>query len=181
MSGAYLGEIRMFGGNYQPVNWMFCDGRTLFISQNSALFALLGTTYGGNGSTTFNLPDMRGRIPLHQGNGAGLTPRTIGQQIGTELETLNSLQIPAHSHAVNASTSAGNTIAPGTGVITGVPVDPGATPTMYVIPGTSTVNPAAMATGSLSSTGGSQAHSNMMPTLAVNYIICVNGIFPSRN
>lgn len=181
MATPYLGEIRLFAGTYQPVSFMFCDGRLLPIAQYDALYALIGTTYGGDGVTTFALPDLRGRVPVGQGTGPGLTPRTLGQMGGSETVTLTSATLPSHSHSAMASTNAGNTTVPGTGVVPAKPVDSLSAPSLYVVPGSSTINPTLMAPNQLSSVGSGQAHTNMMPTQAINYIIAVFGVFPSRN
>lgn len=181
MSSPIIDEIRLFGGNFAPRDWHYCDGSLLSISVYQALFALIGTTYGGDGINTFGVPDMRGRVPISQGNGSGLTPRTIGQMSGTETVTLTSSQIPVHSHNAQASTNQGNTTAPGPTVVPAKPVDSLAAPSLYVVPGTSTVNPTLMAPNLLSSVGSGQSHTNMMPTQALNFIICTFGIFPQRN
>ena len=171
MSDPFIGEIRLFAGNFAPNGWAFCSGQTMSIAQNTALFSLLGTTYGGNGQTTFVLPDLRGRVPVHQGNGPGLTPRTLGEVSGSEAITLTTSQIPAHSHALRASTAAAS----------------GSTPAGSLL-GSTSVNSydnasagIAMAPGAIGMTGGAQPHENMAPTLTLNYIIALFGIFPSRN
>jgi microcystin-dependent protein len=171
MSNPFIGEIRLFAGNFAPQGWALCNGQLMAISQNTALFSLLGTMYGGNGQTTFALPDLRGRVPVHRGQGPGLTPRTQGEQSGSETVTLLSTQMPAHSHALRASTVAAT----------------GSTPAGALLGATSVNsydNSAAgvpMAAGAIGSTGGSQPHDNMAPTLALNYIISLFGIFPSRS
>jgi microcystin-dependent protein len=178
MSDPYLGEVRMFGGNYAPRGWALCDGRLLNISQNSALFSLLGVAYGGNGQTTFGLPDLRGRVPMHQGQGGGLSNRVIGEMAGTENVTLLITQIPQHNHAAMASTGAGNQPGPANNV----PATPQASGAeFYVVPGASSVVPAAMAPSSIATDGESQPHPNMMPSLCVSFIIALTGAFPSRN
>jgi len=181
MSEPFLGEIRLFGGTFAPRGWVFCDGRLLSIAQNSALFALLGTTYGGNGQSTFAVPDLRSRVPLSQGQGVGLSNYQLGQSGGVEAVTLTSAQIPAHQHALNATTATGSTTTPGPTVMLATPVEPGVSTSLYTVPGTSTVNPQPMAAQSIGTAGGNQPHSNMMPTQAIVYIIAVEGIFPSRN
>lgn len=166
----FVGQITMFAGNFAPRGWAFCDGQLLDVSQNDALFSLLGTTYGGDGRTTFGLPDLRGRTPIHYGSGPGLTPRNLGARGGTERVTLTAPQLPPHNHpaigaddAANAVSPAGNTLAN-----TGPPV--------YVPGGAQP-----MALDTVSSVGGSQAHDNMMPFQAVYFIIALTGIFPTRN
>lgn len=163
----------MFAGNFAPRNWALCNGQILPISQNTALFSILGTTYGGNGQTTFALPDLRSRVPVHPGQGLGLSPYTLGQQGGTETVTLLSNQMPAHTHllACNGS-SAGATSA--TNNFSGS-LARGATGT-YAATSDNTMNPAAIGVA-----GGSQPHENLQPFLAVNFIIATSGLFPSRN
>jgi microcystin-dependent protein len=155
----------MFGGNFAPVNWAFCNGQTLAISQYDALFALIGTTYGGDGQTTFNLPDLRGRVPIHQGPGF-----TIGQLAGSETVTLTTQQIPAHSHAVAAMTNA-------TVNSPSVAVYGGNTDAVYTAnaPGTP-MNNNVVGVG-----GGSQPHDNTMPFGVVSFIISLFGVFPSQS
>ncbi len=170
MSQPYVGEIRMFGGNFAPRDWAFCDGSLLAISQNDVLFALIGTTYGGDGQNTFALPDLRGRLPIHQGAGPGLSNRIIGELAGTESVTITSPQLPFHNHTVQVSSNAGTTGTPSAGVTLGV-----ADIDLYIAE-SPTVN---MNAGSMSSVGGSQPHSNIQPFLAVNFIISLFGIFPT--
>lgn len=180
MSTPYLGEIRMFGGNFAPKNNAYCAGQLLSIAQNTALFSLLGTFYGGNGVQTFALPDLRGRVPIGQGNGPGLTPRVIGEQSGSENVTLLSTTTPMHNHVVNATTDIGNLTGPSDKAIPAEPTDGTNPGTLYVVP-PNTITPAAMAPQAVTFTGGSQPHQNMMPTLAISIIISLVGIFPSRN
>lgn len=177
----YIGEIRLFAGNFAPNGYAFCHGQSLSIAQNTALFALIGTTYGGNGQTTFNLPDLRSRVPLHQGQGPGLSNYTIGEASGVEQVTLTTAQMPAHSHVLNATTATGSVTMPGPTVMLATPVEAGVNTSLYVVPGTSTVNQAPMAAQSIGVAGGSQPHDNMMPFQVLNYIIATQGIFPSRN
>lgn len=171
MSEPFIGEIRMFAGNFAPRGWQFCQGQLLSIAQNSALFSILGTTYGGNGMTTFALPDLRGRVPLGPGQGLGLSPRTLGEQGGVETVTLISTQIPAHTHALNASSATPTTADPGGALLpTGASrIYAGGAPSAQLSP------------TSIGVAGGSQPHQNMQPFLAMNYIIAVEGIYPSRN
>lgn len=170
----FIGEIRVFCGNFAPHGWALCDGQILSIAQNTALFALLGTTYGGNGQTTFALPDLRGRVPLHQGFN-----HVMGQVDGVENVTLIASEIPAHSHQVAASTAVPP--ATGTGIdLTAAPVQVPAAlgkPRLYA-PAGATVPMAAQAVGMA---GSSQPHNNMAPFLAMNFIIALEGIFPSRS
>ena len=171
MSEPFIGQITMFAGTFAPRNWAFCDGQLLPISGNSALFSLLGTTYGGDGRTTFQLPDLRGRVPMHAGSGPGLTNRTQGEKSGWESMTLNVNQIPAHNHAPQADNAFGDAKEPG-----------GHLPAMaddgernYSSAGANTTM------GSTANTGGGQSHTNMQPYLAIRYIIALQGIYPSRN
>lgn len=172
---AIVGEIRMFAGNFPPVGWMFCDGTPLPIAENEVLFALIGTTYGGDGQSTFNLPDLRGRVPLHMGSGF-----TIGEMGGTETEPLTLNQIPQHTHMVSASSAAP---APATSAIdiTGpaayVPGSPLAKPRLYAPPGPATP----MAANMIGAAGGSQPHNNMAPYLGISFIISLFGEFPQQS
>ncbi|WP_266158283.1 phage tail protein [Dyella silvatica] len=175
MSTPYVGEIRLFGFQRVPTGWFACDGSTISIAEYQTLFVLLGTTYGGNGQTTFNVPDLRGRVPMHQGQGPGLSPRVLGQLSGTETVALTTDQIPSHSHApVVTSNGGGGT--PGATVLPGaVP----ATDTMYAsdITGGASLM---LGTASVGTQGGSIPHDNTMPTLTVSYCIAWAGIFPSQ-
>ncbi|HYI01268.1 phage tail protein [Hyalangium sp.] len=176
MSEPFLGEIRLFGGNFAPRGWALCDGQILPIAQNTALFSILGTTYGGNGQTTFALPDLRGRAPLNWGTGPGLTPRSLGEASGVESVTLISSQMPAHNHAIEASTNQGDQFSPA-GNVPAVLINQSGQPENLYSP---TPN-SAMAPTSLSIAGGSQPHQNMQPFLCVSFIIALEGIFPSRS
>lgn len=179
MSEQFTGEIRMFGGNFAPRNWAFCNGQLISIAENNALYALIGTTYGGDGQTTFGLPNLQGRLPLNQGNGSGLTPRTLGEIAGTEDVTLLQTQLPNHNHAANATSADGNITGPANNAVPAKPASSGAF--LYAVPGTAPVVPVAMPPQSIGPQGGSQPHANMMPSLAVSFIIALYGIFPSRN
>ncbi len=161
----------MFGANFAPRSWAFCDGQLLPIAGNSALFSLLGTVYGGDGRTTFALPDMRGRLPMNFGTGPGLSPRQIGQRGGTEKVTLIANQMPAHKHAQQGSTDQALTRDPA-GKVTA-----DAEFTMYSDSAPNT----AMSTEAIGDAGGDQPHTNLMPFLVVNFIIALQGVFPSRN
>ncbi|WP_121353651.1 phage tail protein [Flavisolibacter nicotianae] len=168
-----LGEITISGINFAPRGYAFCQGQILSIAQNTALFALLGTTYGGNGQTTFALPDLRGRVPMGQGQGPGLSPRTLGELSGTETVTLLSTQMPIHNHAFTAVSDAGDTSSPSGAYL----ANTGALDREYKTSGTAVqMNPAAVGTA-----GGSQPHNNMPPYLVLNFYIALEGIFPSRN
>ncbi|MGH7266813.1 MAG: phage tail protein [Candidatus Rokuibacteriota bacterium] len=171
MGDPFLGEIRMFGGNFAPAGWAFCDGQLLSIAENDALFNLIGTTYGGDGQETFALPDLRGRLPIHMGTGPGLSNRVLGEQGGTEVETLTVNQMPVHTHATLLSSAAGSEATPAGNVLA-------ASPNVRLYrPGTPTVplHPLAVAP-----VGGSQPHDNAMPFLCVNFIIALDGVFPSQ-
>jgi microcystin-dependent protein len=165
MSQPYVGEIRMFAGNFAPNGWMFCEGQLLPISENETLFNLIGTTYGGDGESTFALPDLRGRIPLHQGNGV-----ILAETGGAEEITLTVQQIPAHSHPVLATMTVANDAAPAANI----PAQTGTFDAYQSSPPT-----AQMAAQSISPVGGSQPHANFQPYLCLNYIISLFGIFPS--
>ena len=176
-----LGSIALFGFGFVPRGWAACDGSSLSISQNSALFSLLGTTYGGDGVNTFALPDLRGRIPLGQGQGQGLSPQTLGAQSGTENVTLTSSQMPMHNHALSASTASANSATP-TGALlamsNGALEDgTGVTDNTYInAPVDTTLNSA-----SIGNAGGNTPFSVMQPYLVMNYCIAVEGVFPSRS
>ncbi len=165
MAQPYVGEIRMFAGNFAPAGWMFCEGQLLPISENETLFQLIGTTYGGDGQSTFALPDLRGRIPLHQGNGF-----ILAETGGAEEITLTVNQIPSHSHAFLASSASGTVNTPVGNVFAEQP-----TINMYI---EDTAN-ASLGAGSISPVGGSQPHTNFQPYLCVDFIISLFGIFPS--
>jgi len=180
MSTPFLGQISIFAGNFAPRGWTMCAGQLLSIAQNAALFSLLGTYYGGDGRTTFALPDLRGRIPLHQGQGPGLTNRVIGEQSGSENVTLISAQMPFHNHALNASNQPANKIDVTATALPGTLSSPDF---FYTVNDGSTPAPTSetMAGAACGIDGGSQPHANMMPTLTITYIIALQGIFPSRN
>jgi len=165
----------MFAGNFAPRAWAFCDGQLLAVSQNDALFSLLGTIYGGDGRTTFGLPDFRGRIPLHAGSGPGLSTRPLGAKGGSEQETLTSNQLPSHNHApLKASDApAGSTDPAGRST---AKADKFTYRSAGAFPPNQNMNAAAMG-----AVGGSQSHSNLMPTLCVHFIIALFGIYPSRS
>lgn len=166
----YVGEIRMFAGNFAPVGWLLCNGSLQSISQNEALYTLLGTTYGGDGQTTFAVPDLRGRVPVGQGVSRTGTNYVMGMQAGSETVSLTINQMPSHSHTPLASSTATTTSPEGAVWGTGDTQE-------YVQLGTSNV---AMNPGSVSGNGGSQPHNNMMPFLPIGFIIATEGIFPSQ-
>ena len=165
MSEPFLSEIKIVSFNFPPKGWALCNGQFLPINQNQALFALLGTTYGGNGQTTFALPNLRGRVPIHEGSGF-----TLGEAAGSTAVTLNIQQLPTHTHLMNATTNE-TTQSP---VPTNSLLSPGNN--QYSSTVNTTLSPA-----SISSVGGSQPHNNMMPYLVLNFIIALQGIFPSQN
>jgi len=172
----YLGEIRLLPFGFAPVGWQDCDGSLLSIAENDALFVLLGTTYGGDGVSTFAVPDLRGRLPVHRGTGRALSPYVLGQTAGSEAVTLITANLPAHTHAVQATSAPASTGAPsGTAELGTISGD-----TMYTSDITGlTAHPAA--TSMLSTAGGNQAHDNTMPTLAVRFCIALAGVFPSQS
>ncbi|MBV7454724.1 tail fiber protein [Acidovorax sp. sif1233] len=180
MSEPFIAEIKMFAGNFAPRGWAFCQGQIMSIAQNTALFSLLGTTYGGNGQTTFALPDLRGRAPVGTGQGPGLPEVTMGEIGGSPTHTLISTEMPAHTHAaptIPASTTLGTLQAPGPGAM---PAASNQRNAQYAASGTAdTQLPMSSATTGIA--GGSQPFSIMPPYLGMNYIIAVEGIYPSRN
>jgi microcystin-dependent protein len=169
MGTPYVGEIRMFAGNFAPAGWALCQGQTLAISDNDVLFQLIGTTYGGDGVNTFNLPNLASRVPVHMGTGGGQT-YVIGQSGGAESVTLTTSQIPAHSHVPTCFSGGGNQSSPGGGVWAS-----SSPSTQYA----TTAPSLAMDPGAIGSAGGSQPHDNMVPFLAINFIISLFGIFPT--
>jgi microcystin-dependent protein len=171
MAQPYVGEIRMFAGNFNPNGWMFCEGQLLPISEFETLFQLIGTTYGGDGQSTFALPDLRGRLPLHFGTGAGQTFQ-LAESSGVESVTLTTNQIPIHTHAMLCSSVAGNSTNPANGIAAFSDLNQYSTQAANTQMG----NPAL----SSNITGGSQPHDNFMPYLCVNFIISLFGIFPSQ-
>jgi microcystin-dependent protein len=182
MGETYLGEISLGAFNFAPHGFALCNGQVLSISQNTALFSLLGTNFGGDGQSTFELPNLQGRVPIHFGQSAGTSQYVIGQTGGVETVTLTQNQIPAHSHLVNVNAAAGTTATPGTTtyLAAGPPTGSGPNATMLDLyttnASTTTLNAATIA-----NTGGSQPHSILQPFLVVTYVIALQGIFPSRN
>lgn len=184
MSTPFIAEIKMFGGTFAPRGYAFCSGQILSIAQNTALFSLVGTTYGGNGQTTFALPDLRGRCPVHPGQGPGLPVVSLGEQAGTPNVTLTTNQMPAHTHALTGASAAmpcssgGGTLDDPTGAIP----SGSASHEDYAAAGSSTgVMASAPVSGSVGLTGGNQPFSVMQPYLGINFIIALEGIYPSRN
>ena len=172
MSEPFIAEIRIFAGNFAPRGWAFCTGQLLPISQNTALFSLIGTTYGGDGRTTTALPNLQGRAPVHPGRGPGLTSRRLGQRGGVEDVTLTEAQMPNHNHTVNASGRPVNAQNPTTSTYWGNGNSQYASASSNIV---------AMASNMLTNTGGSQAHNNMQPYIAINFIIALVGLYPSRS
>lgn len=170
MTQPYVGEIRMFAGNFAPAGWMACEGQLLPISENETLFNLIGTTYGGDGQNTFALPDLRSRIPIHTGSLAGSTFQ-IGQSGGVETVTLTTQQIPVHTHPMQASTAPGTQNSPADSV-------PAASPSVTLY--TADVTDSNMAGAAVSNVGGSQPHNNIQPFLCLTFIISLFGVFPSQ-
>jgi microcystin-dependent protein len=171
MGQPYVGEIRMFGGNFAPAGWAFCNGQLIPISENDILFTLIGTTYGGDGQSNFALPDLQGRIPLHMGTASSGTTYTIGEKAGVESVTLTTQQIPNHNHGFMASTATPSAPNPSNAYLassSSVPIYNTNTPVGAMLP--------ASGPG-----GGSQPHDNLMPFLAVSFIISLFGIFPTQN
>lgn len=166
MAQPYVGEIRMFSGNFAPAGWMFCDGQLLSISENETLFQLIGTIYGGDGQSTFALPDLRGRVPIHLGNSL-----IIGESGGAEEITLTLNQMPSHSHVPAANSGSGTSTSPVNNVWAAQPAL-----LQYALTGSADIN---LAANTLSNTGGSQPHNNFQPYLCVDFIISLFGIFPS--
>lgn len=182
MNESFIGELRPVGFGFAPKGWMLCQGQTLAISQNQPLFALLGTTYGGNGQTTFNLPDLRSRVPVGQGRGAGLGAYTLGQTGGVEGQTLTADQLPQHGHGVQGTMKPDGSV--DSNSPSGEYIGPGSL-NQYSKKGPGVGKNVAMATNAVSGTattaGGSQPHENRQPFIAINYAICLQGIFPSHN
>ena len=171
MSDPFIGEIRMFGGSFAPAGWAFCSGQLVAISQNDALFTLIGTTYGGDGQSTFALPDLQGRMPVHAGQGPGISQNyQLGEKSGVEEVTLSVQQIPVHNHAFLCSTANATSTTP-----------------QDNIPATNTINQYSAVAGPqpmgamMAPTGGSQPHENRMPLLVLTFIISLFGIFPQQN
>lgn len=176
----YVGEIRMVGFNFAPTGWALCAGQLLPISQNQALFALLGTTFGGNGQTTFGLPDLRSRVPINQGQGTGLSNYVMGETGGSENVNLTQAQMPSHNHLINVNNANGTASDPTGGIPAKGYTGDGRNPTL--IPNYTTANATGQfAPNAVTQTGGSQPHQNIQPYLCVNFIIALVGVFPSRS
>lgn len=169
----YLGEMRMFAGNFAPRGWALCEGQQVLVSANEDLFKLIGTTYGGDGTQTFNLPDLRGRLPLHQGTGSRLPTYVIGQKGGEETVALIPNQMPRHSHDMQVSRAIANTVSPNNSILA---VSTQASMFFGGDPESTTMDP-----GALGAVGGSQPHNNMQPYLCISFIISLYGVYPPRN
>lgn len=174
----FLGEIKLFAGNFQIRGWAYCNGQLLSIAQNDALYTLIGTTYGGDGVNTFALPNLQSRVPIHQGTGAGLTTRVLGEASGVENATVSTAQMPSHTHTVIATTVDGTTTSPASAL----PAAPNLPSAFGYLSGSATgTTDAFPAPSSITSAGNSIPHNNIMPVLAMNYLIAIEGVFPTQN
>lgn len=174
MADPFVAEIRIFPFNFAPKGWAFCDGQLLPLSQNTALFSLMGTTYGGNGKSNFALPDLQGRAPMHPGQGPGLSLHDLGETGGSETVTLLESEIPAHNHMVSAASSTGNSPTPGSNVVLCKIAGENAFHTQAAAP------QVLMAAQALVPAGGDAPHNNMMPYITFNFCIALQGVFPPR-
>jgi microcystin-dependent protein len=174
MAQPYIGEIRMFAGSFAPTGWAFCNGQMMPISENDALFTLIGTTYGGDGQQTFGLPNLQSRIPIHVGQGPGLSNRVLAETTGVESVTLSNQQMPVHSHPALATATGQQPSPEGAAFATPVSTQSGVNPYLVTAPAVA-INPQ-----TIQATGGSQPHDNMQPYLVVTYIISLFGIFPQQ-
>ena len=176
MTDQFLGEIRIFGGNFAPIGWALCNGQILAISQNTALFALLGTQFGGNGTSNFALPNLQGNVPVGQGNGAGLSQRLMGDTGGEQNVTLTQNMMRSHNHGMSGVATSGSSVTPDPTMALAEP------PTVVPIYQTSLGSPAAtLSAGAVTPSGGGQPHNNLQPFLVLNFIIALQGIFPARS
>ncbi len=174
MSEPFIGQIKLVGFNFAPRSWAQCDGQLLAISQNDALFSLLGNVYGGDGRTTFALPDFRGRLPVHTGQGSGLTNRSMGQKIGAEKVNLEVSHIPAHNHPMQASGNPASSTTPAGNVLANL------VPSLYYVAPDAN-NQTELLPGTVTNTGGNTSHTNLMPSMTLNFVIALQGLYPSRN
>lgn len=183
----YIGDVSIFAGNFAPRGWAFCDGQLLAISSNSALFSLLGTTYGGDGRTTFALPDLRGRAPIHAGHGPGLSDYRIGEKAGQERHTLSSLEMPSHNHVATAASKLFGQNNPGDddSLGAGVSIASGSSSGSEIFsseaPNTEMNTNSVQTTTTILNQGGSLPHNNMQPFIVINYVIALVGVYPSRS
>ena len=174
----FIGEIRMFGGNYAPYQWAFCQGSSITITDNEALYSLIGDAFGGDGRTYFKLPDFRGRIPVHQGIGLGLTPRARGQMYGTETVKLTTAQIPNHNHPMQASTQDGNASSPSDTI----PANgTAAGDNLYLTAEEAAGRVQSFYGAAVETVGDDVAHNNVMPVTCIHFIIALQGLYPARN
>ena len=173
---SFVGDIRLFAGTFAPRGWLLCNDALLSISEYEMLFTLIGTTYGGDGQNTFAVPDLRGRVPVGQGAGPGLTPRVMGQVYGSENVTLLTNQMPQHAHTLNATAAAATSAQPIGSLFAQAGADK-----VYGPPPATDPQPQAMSGNAVSPAGGSQPHTNIMPSMAINYIMAFEGIYPSHN
>jgi microcystin-dependent protein len=174
MTDQFVGEIRIFGGNFAPNGWALCNGQILQISQNTALFSLLGTQFGGNGTSNFALPNLQGSVPVGQGSGAGLSPRDIGETGGEQNVTLLQATMASHFHQMSGAATSASSVTPGPTMALAQP------PAIAPIYQTSLGSPATLNVGAVPPSGGSQPHNNLQPFLVLNFIIALQGIFPAR-
>jgi microcystin-dependent protein len=174
MTDPFVAEIRIFAGNFAPVGWAFCNGQLMPISQNTALFSLLGTNYGGDGKTTFALPNLQGAAPMNQGDGPGLTPRVVGESGGSDMVTLLEAEIPNHTHSMMATPSPASARAPASNTLA-------RSRNGNAYQTQTTQNITTMSPQALGLAGGSQPHNNMQPYLTLNFIIAMQGIYPPRS
>ncbi len=181
MSNAFVGQISMFGGNFAPRNFALCNGQLVPIAQNQALFSLIGTAYGGDGVNTFGLPDLRSRLPVHQGQGSGLSNYVVGQTSGSPTVTIDTTTMPSHNHALNATVTTATTSTISGSVIPGAAAGAGDFLYAAQTQGGPALVAHTMAGSACGIAGGSQPHTNLMPSLCISFIICLQGIFPSRN
>jgi microcystin-dependent protein len=178
MADSYIGEIRMFAGKYAPVDWHLCDGSLLAISQYQVLYALIGTTYGGDGMNTFARPDLRGRVPVSTGQGPGLSNYVLGQSFGTENVTLTAATMPTHNHPFNATSTGATSLKPTPSGSMTLAASPSNT-FLYAQEANATI--VQLAPTDVGAAGGNVSHTNIMPVLAINYIIALTGIYPQFN
>ena len=171
-TGPFIGEIMLFSGTFAPYGWALCNGQLLSIAQNTALFSIIGTTYGGNGQSTFALPDLRDRVPIHFGQGPGLSARTLGERSGAAAHTITLAEFPAHTHVVRASSAFGTSATP-TGMY------PARNPALN--PQYAPAPDAVMLPSAIAEVGGNQPHNNVQPCLGLNFCIALIGVFPSQS
>jgi microcystin-dependent protein len=181
MSNQYIGQITMFAGNFAPKGTALCNGQTMSIAQNTALFSLLGTTYGGNGINTFALPNLQSQLPVHQGQGPGLSAYNLGQTSGVPAVTIDQPTMPQHTHTFNATTADATSAAIANNLLPGKPNVPNATNDFYAVQNNVGLNFVNMAANAAGTVGGSQSHTNLMPSQCITFFIALVGIFPSRN